>query len=157
LFHKISNDLTNNHNRITIEDLAIKKMKESDKTHRNRMISDVSWNSLFTKIKYKAEARNVIVREINPAYTSQRCHACGHIDEKNRDRVKNTFECVKCGHKADPDLNASLNIRDYDLWSSEQKTRWAARSIKSSQVLDNIDDNVILARFRKESAGSLVL
>ena len=99
----------------------------------------------------------MIVREINPAYTSQRCHAGGHIDEKNRDRVKNTFECVECGHKADPDLNASLNIRDYDIWASEQKARWTSRSIKSSQVLNNIDDNIILARCSNAPAGSLVL
>ena len=139
-FHKISNDLTDNHNRITIEDLKISKMKESDKTHLNRMISDVSWNSLITKIKYKAEMKNVQVREINPAFTSQRCNACGHISRNNR-KSQSDFHCENCDHTENADLNASKNILQYDNWSLEQKTRWT-KSIKSSQV--SIESNSIL-------------
>ena len=132
LFHKISNDLTDNHNRITIEDLKIKQMKESDSTRLNRQISDVSWNSLITKIKYKAEAKNVQVREINPAYSSQRCNQCGLIHKANR-KSQSDFHCGKCGHQGNADLNASKNILEYDNWSLEQTTRWSS-IIESSQV-----------------------
>ena len=132
-FHKVSKDLTDNHNRITIEDLKIKQMKESTKTHLNRMISDVSWNSVITKIKYKAEAKNVQVREINPAYSSQRCNACGFIHKDNR-KTQSVFLCLKCGTTENADLNASKNILQYDNWSLEQKTRWTKMSIESSQV-----------------------
>ena len=145
-FHKISNDLTDSHNRITIEDLKIKQMKESEKTHLNRMISDVSWGSLIQKIKYKAEAKNVQVREINPAYSSQRCSrvGCGHIHPLNRP-PQGDFRCLKCGHTENADLNASKNILEYDNWSLEQTTRWT-KSIESSQVSmeSSYDDSILL-------------
>ena len=107
-------------------------MKESDSTRLNRQISDVSWNSLITKIKYKAEAKNVQVREINPAYSSQRCNQCGLIHKANR-KSQSDFHCGKCGHQGNADLNASKNILEYDNWSLEQTTRWSS-IIESSQV-----------------------
>jgi putative transposase len=143
LFHKISKELTDNHNRITIENLQIKKMKESESTRLNRQISDVSWNSLITKIKYKADAKNVIVREINPAYSSQRCNQCGHISSNNR-KTQSVFHCENCQTTENADLNASKNILYYDIWSLEQKAKWVAMPMKSSQVL--IDSDVDLAR-----------
>ena len=63
-----------NCSKITIEDLKIKKMKESDSKYLNKLIPDVSWNSLITKLKYKAEMHNTIIREINHVLSSQRCH-----------------------------------------------------------------------------------
>jgi putative transposase len=140
-FHKVSKDLTHSHNRITIEDLKISKMKESPSKGLNRQISDVSWNSVITKIKYKAEMKNVQVREINPAYSSQRCNACGHISRNSR-KTQSVFDCENCHHTENADLNASKNILQYDNWSLEQKTRWTRMSIESSQV--SIESNSIL-------------
>lgn len=130
-FHKISNDLTNKYGRITIEDLNISDMKESQSKRLNRLISDVSWNSLITKIKYKAAMKNVIVREINPAFSSQRCNQCGHISRNNR-QSQSDFHCENCHHTENADMNASRNILQYDQWSLEQMTR--LNLIKSSQV-----------------------
>ena len=118
-FHKISNVLTNNFDRITIENLQIKKMKESQKTHLNRLISDVSWNSLIQKLQYKSEMKNKIIREIDPAFTSQRCFKCGHISKNNR-KSQSDFSCLNCGNTENADINASLNILWYDKWSLEQ-------------------------------------
>ena len=130
-FHKISNDLTNNFDRITIEDLKIKSMKESQKTHLNRLISDVSWNSLIQKIHYKSEMKNKIIREINPAYTSQRCFKCGNISNNNR-KSQSDFSCLNCGNTENADINASKNILWYDKWSLEQTTMistWKSKSL----------------------------
>ena len=130
-FHKISNDLTNNFDRITIEKLDIKKMKESQKTHLNRSISEVSWNSLIQKLKYKSEMKNKIIREIDPAFTSQRCFKCGHISKNNR-KSQSDFSCLNCKHTENADRNASLNILWYDKWSLEQKTLisiWKSESL----------------------------
>jgi len=123
-FHKISNDLTNKFDRISLEDLKIKEMKESNKKFLNRLISDVSWDSLLQKIKYKSEMKNKIVREIHPAYTSQRCHSCGFISKNNR-KSQSDFVCQNCNHTENADLNSSRNIIDYDSWSLEQKTKIA--------------------------------
>ena len=54
-------------------------MKESQMTHLNRLISEVSWNSLIQKLTYKSEMKNKIIREIDPAFTSQRCFKSGNI------------------------------------------------------------------------------
>jgi len=137
-FHKVSRNLTDNHNRITIEDLKIKQMKESRSTRLNRQISDVSWNSLIQKIKYKAAYKNVEIREINPAYSSQRCNQCGFISQNNR-KSQSDFHCESCENTMNADLNASKNILLYDKWSLEQMTRWQSFAIKSSQVLDGLD------------------
>ncbi len=63
-------------------------MKESQKTHLNRLISDVSWNSLIQKLKYKSEMKNKIIREIDPSFTSQRCFKCGHISVRTIENRK---------------------------------------------------------------------
>ena len=113
-------------------------MKESDSSNLNRSISDVSWGSLITKIKYKAEMHNVIVREINPAYSSQRCHECGHISPNNR-QSQSDFHCENCEHTTNADCNASLNILNYDKWAAAQQAliaRWSTSSkSKSSGVV----------------------
>ena len=43
------------------------------------------------------------------AYTSQRCHQCGHTATENRENQA-VFRCVRCGHTANADTNAALNI-----------------------------------------------
>lgn len=120
-FHHLSKELTNNYDRITIEDLKIKKMKESKSTSLNRKISDSSWNSLIQKLSYKAEMQNVIIRTIHPAYTSQRCSQCGFIHKDNR-KTQSVFLCGKCSYTEHADLNSPQNMLDYDNWSLEQKT-----------------------------------
>ncbi len=63
------------------------------------------------KLAYKC--RNLI--EVNPAYTSQSCNACGFTDPGNRNDRK--FECMACGH-ADSmrTLNAARNILTFGDW-----------------------------------------
>ena len=60
-------------------------------------------------IDYKAKRAGVPVRVVDPRYTSQRCFACGHIEEANR-KSQRQFLCVKCGHADHADVNAAKNI-----------------------------------------------
>ena len=46
---------------------------------------------------------------VDPAYTSQTCHACTHVDPKNRESQA-VFACTACGHQAHADVNAAKNI-----------------------------------------------
>lgn len=46
---------------------------------------------------------------VDPAYTSQGCSACGHIDKKNR-TTQATFVCTSCGFAEHADVNAARNI-----------------------------------------------
>ena len=63
---------------------------------------------LQSDIKYKAEKHGIVVRKINPKYTSQKCSVCGYTDENNRHG--RDFHCVKCGMKLHADYNAARNI-----------------------------------------------
>ena len=46
---------------------------------------------------------------VDPAYTSQRCSACGHTERRNR-KSQAEFCCVACDHQLGADYNAAINI-----------------------------------------------
>lgn len=82
---------------------------------KESMLKNWAYYDLQNKVKYKAMAAGIAkdnIEFINPAYTSQRCSVCGCIDATNRDiKVdQKKFECVKCGHKDNADVNAAKNI-----------------------------------------------
>ena len=81
---------------------------QSAKRALNRLIRDCAWGELKLKIKSVAEKFDCIVVEVNPKHTSQQCSVCGHIDKQNRKGEK--FACVECGHIADADNQAAINI-----------------------------------------------
>ena len=60
-------------------------------------------------ITYKAARAGVPVVRVDPAYTSQGCSACGHVDKKNRPGQA-TFLCTSCGFAGHADVNAARNI-----------------------------------------------
>ncbi len=60
-------------------------------------------------IAYKAKARGLAFVEVDPAYTSQACSACGWVDKRNR-RSQSRFECGRCGFVGHADHNAAINI-----------------------------------------------
>jgi len=91
-------------------------------------ILDASWyrTQVFLGYKLKSAGKRLVL--VNPAYTSQTCAACKHVDAKNRQgRV---FRCVACGHTADADVNAGWNIRSkgIGLLVSEAAAKATARS-----------------------------
>ena len=60
-------------------------------------------------IIYKAERVGIIVKKVDPAYTSQTCSICGHIDKENR-QTQEKFKCTMCGFELNADHNAAINI-----------------------------------------------
>jgi putative transposase len=104
---------------IRVEDLKIKNMvrsargtiaapgtKARAKAGLNRSIHSAGWGFLVTRLEDKAPGR---VEEVNPAYTSQICHACGHCAAENRESQA-VFRCRSCGHADHADVNAAKNI-----------------------------------------------
>jgi putative transposase len=70
-----------------------------------------SWafHQLGAFIAYKARLAGVVVVHVDPAYTSQTCAECGHLDKGNRlDQAQ--FLCRSCGVAANADRNAARNI-----------------------------------------------
>jgi transposase len=103
---------------IRVEDLQIRNMIRSAKGTRetpgrnvaqkaglNRGISRSGWGLLVRRLEDKAPGR---VERINPAFTSQRCSACGHVAAESRESQA-LFRCVACGYTDNADVNAATN------------------------------------------------
>ncbi|SMC54999.1 transposase, IS605 OrfB family, central region [Lentzea albidocapillata] len=60
-------------------------------------------------LTYKARRAGVVMVQVDPAYTSQTCHACGYVDKRNR-RSQAVFHCGRCDFVGHADHNAALNI-----------------------------------------------
>jgi putative transposase len=72
----------------------------------NRGILGSCWGLLVRRLDDKAPGR---VHRITPAYTSQRCAACGRVDAKSR-KSQAVFACTACGYACHADVNAARNI-----------------------------------------------
>jgi transposase len=72
----------------------------------NRGILGNCWGLLVRRLDDKAPGR---VHRITPAYTSQRCAACGRVDAKSR-KSQAVFACTACGYACHADVNAARNI-----------------------------------------------
>ena len=99
--HKQSTYLACSYTTVAHEDLNIPDMIRSE---YSKHISDVSWGALLAMLSYKTK-----VVKVNPAYTSQTCSCCGHVNKDNR-KTQSKFSCVLCGHTENADLNAAKNI-----------------------------------------------
>lgn len=64
---------------------------------------------------------------VNPAYTSQTCSRCGHVDKRNRESQA-VFVCKKCSYTANADVNAARNIleRGLDTLAVTSENLWGA-------------------------------
>lgn len=120
--HQRTTDLVRSHALIAIEDLAVKSMTASaagtvekpgknvkQKAGLNRSILRNGWAMARRMLEYKASWRGAMLVSVPPAYTSQTCFVCGHIDSANR-RSQSLFACVLCGHIDHADCNAAKNI-----------------------------------------------
>jgi putative transposase len=64
------------------------------------------WGLLVRRLQDKAPGR---VEKVRPAFTSQRCSACGHVDPESRESQAR-FVCTACGFACHADVNAAINI-----------------------------------------------
>lgn len=109
--HCLSKELANDPNVkiYVIENLkGISKNRHKGKKF-NKKLSSWTFFQFETFLTYKCIENGIKVEKVCPKYTSQTCHHCGHIDKKNRN--KEQFCCLKCGHKDHADVNAAKNIR----------------------------------------------
>ena len=75
----------------------------------NTILRNWSYYQLQSYVEYKAKREGIKVRFVDPAYTSQTCSRCGHIDKDNR-QTQEDFKCIKCGFELNADHNAAINI-----------------------------------------------
>lgn len=116
---KASTDLARRYDLIRVEDLRIANMTRSakgtieqpgrnvrQKAGLNRSILTGGWGLFVARLQDKAPGR---VETINPAYTSQTCSRCRHVDRNSR-KNQALFCCTACGHTAHADVNAAKVI-----------------------------------------------
>lgn len=111
--HRHSRRIVDSYGTICVEDLTVNRMIHNHCLAKS--ISDAAWSGFFDKLSYKAESAGRVFVKVNPAYTSQDCHKCGH--RQKMPLACRTFECPCCGLHIDRDLNASLNILRLGLQS----------------------------------------
>jgi len=120
--HKLSTQLSKNHAMLVVEDLKINNMSRSAKgdlenpgkqvkakSGLNKSILDQGWGEFRRQLDYKLKCLGGVLLKVDPKYTSQRCHACGHTSKANR-QTQAKFCCQSCGHEENADINAAKNI-----------------------------------------------
>ena len=75
----------------------------------NRAILGSCWGLLAQRAEQKAAASGAAVIYVDPRFTSQQCHVCGHTAPGNRESQA-VFRCQQCGHSDHADVNAARNI-----------------------------------------------
>ena len=116
---KASTDIARRFDLIRVEDLKITNMTRAAKGTRenpgrnvrqkaglNRGILAQGWGLLVRRLEDKAPGR---VEKISPAFTSQRCSACGRVDRGSRESQA-VFRCTACGFAGNADVDAAINI-----------------------------------------------
>lgn len=106
-WHTVTDYLTREYSHIVLEDLSIAFMQQNNRLSRD--VADCAPGMFWEMLKYKAEERGCTLIWVNPAYTSQRCSACGYVAKENR-RTQADFRCVACGHEENADVNAARNV-----------------------------------------------
>lgn len=116
--HKATTTLAKNHGKVVVEDLQVQNMTRSTKgkgraakAGLNRVVLDASFGEFRRLLEYKGKLYGCEVVAVPPQYTSQRCSVCGHVEKGNR-TTQAGFRCLAehCGHEANADLNAAINI-----------------------------------------------
>lgn len=98
---------------IVLEDLNVSGMLKN--RHLSKSVSDSKLYEFRRQIEYKAELYGIEVLIADRFYPSSKtCHDCGHIkkDLKLSDRL---YRCDCCGNVIDRDVNASINLANYNI------------------------------------------
>ncbi len=122
MLHQASTTIGKNHAVVVMEDLRIANMTTSAKgtlerpginvrakSGLNRRILDQGWGEFRRQLSYKLEWSGGTLLLVDPRNTSRTCAQCGHVGRENR-QTQSVFCCAACGHAANADTNAAINI-----------------------------------------------
>ena len=99
----------------------------------SRSISDSSWGTIVTFLKYKSRWRGKNLIEIGRfAPSSKVHHRCGYY-YKELGLAEREWECPGCGEKVRRDLNAAMNIKEFGL----KKKTGVGRTEEPARVAGN--------------------
>ena len=143
--HKLSTQLVSVYPVIALEDLRVAAMSASargtadkpgsrvrQKAGLNRSILDAAWSEFRRQLQYKTAAVGGEVIAVNPAFTSQRCAACGHTESANR-KTQSSFVCLACGHADNADVNAAKNILAAGHAAMSERTKACGEDVRRAK------------------------
>jgi len=106
--HKVSRQLVNQYDLISVEDLNVKGMIKNHKLSKH--IADASWGNFLTLLQYKCDWYGKELVKVNRFYPSSKtCSECGWINQDLNLSMRH-WTCKSCGVIHDRDENASRNI-----------------------------------------------
>lgn len=96
---------------LAIEDLSGINKRVGKRLRKTQRAKHTNWgfHQLRLYLTYKAAVAGVPLVVVDPRYTSQRCHCCGHTERANR-RSQDVFVCQDCGHESNADVNGARNV-----------------------------------------------
>jgi len=102
---------------IAVEQLAGIRGRVRLRKPQRAALHSWAFAQLGSFLAYKAKQAGVAFVEVDPAYTSQMCSRCGHVDKRNR-LSQAAFECGLCDFVGHADHNAAVNIaaRGVERW-----------------------------------------
>lgn len=117
-WHQITDELTRYYDFICIEDLSLRFMQTNNRLARDT--ADAAIGMFWLYLEQKASERYCVLVKVPPAYTSQTCSECGHVEKHNR--KGKSFKCKACGYENDADVNAARNILSRGVEQYRQET-----------------------------------
>ena len=94
---------------LAIEDLTGIRQRATVRKTQRRQHSSWAFDQLRRFLEYKSKLAGIILKVVDPHYTSQRCSNCGYIAHHNR-KSQSNFVCKSCNFSANADLNGAINI-----------------------------------------------
>ena len=135
--HKATSAIARLAGRIVVEDLDVARMAKRRRKRNARGVYDAGMAEFLRILKYKAQRAGIEVVEVDPAYTSKTCSACGYVNHALKSEER--WTCPQCGAEHHRDENASVVIDQRDTDSSagsspEQATGREADVLASAQT-----------------------
>ena len=97
---------------IVVEDLDVKRMQQNKKI--SSLIQISSFRKFLTKLKERCNKYSIEVKDADRYYPSSKmCSRCKNIKEKLllSERI---YKCNICNNKISRDLNAAINLANYN-------------------------------------------
>lgn len=109
--HKLTTHIAKNHSSVTIEDLNVSGMMKNHNLAKS--IANGSFFEFRRQLTYKCDLYGTELIVADRFFASSKtCCCCGH--KQDMPLKKRIFDCEKCDNKMDRDLNASINLMNYN-------------------------------------------
>lgn len=107
--HKLSNEITNRYDLISVENLNMRGMSGSLRLGKSTL--DNGYGMFLNMLEYKQFDKGHYFVKVDKMYpSSQLCSYCGYQNPVAKDLNVRTITCPHCGTVYDRDINAATNI-----------------------------------------------